>query len=399
MSKPRVLRIANRFNIGGPTFNVAYLTRYLENFETKLIGGSLDDGEDSSDYILTNLGITPTIVPEMKRDINFKEDYAAYLKIREIIREFKPHVVHTHASKPGAIGRLAAFHERVPVVLHTFHGHVFHSYFGKGKTLFYKIVERYLAARSTRVIAISQGQARELSEDHKICKSQKIAVVPLGFDLTRFHENTLEKKIAFRHTYGLDDQTIAIYIVGRLVPIKNHGFLIEAIKKLKEQTNIPFRLFIVGDGEERTGIENLITAAGLSFSWNAVNTADVTFTSWIKEVDKVYAGCDIVTLCSLNEGTPVSLIEAQAAGLPIVSTRVGGIQNIVLENETAFLTSAADLMAFTGHLKSLVEKENLRQKMAGKGWEFVKEKFHFTRLVKDMDSLYHQLLREKGFNF
>ena len=397
MSKPRVLRIANRFNIGGPTFNVAYLTRYLENYETKLIGGSLDEGEDSSDYILTSLGINPTIVPEMKREIDIKEDYKAYLKIREIIREFKPHIVHTHASKPGAIGRLAAIHEQVPVVLHTFHGHVFHSYFGKAKTLFYKTIERYLAVRSTRVIAISEGQANELSEEHQICKRDKIALVPLGFDLTKFNEHAEEKRLAFRQTYGLNDQTIAICIVGRLVPIKNHGFLIQVIKKLKEETKHPFKLFIVGDGEERANIESLILEAGLSYSMDEQNTADITFTSWIKDVDRVYAGCDIVTLCSLNEGTPVSLIEAQAAGLPIVSTRVGGIQNVVLENETAFLTAKDDLSAFTSYLKVLVEQEDKRLAMADKGWEFVKDNFHFTRLVRDMDTLYKKLLLEKGF--
>ena len=396
MSKPRVLRIANRFNIGGPTFNVAYLTRYLENYETLLIGGSLDECEDSSDYILTNLGLHPTIVPEMKREIDPKMDWKAYWRVREIIREFKPHIVHTHASKPGAIGRLAAIHEGVPVVLHTFHGHVFHSYFGKVKTQFYKTIERYLANRSTRVIAISEGQANELSEEHAICSKSKIAIVPLGFDLTKFNDHTEAKRLAFRQEYGLEDNTIAICIVGRLVPIKNHGFLIKVIQKLKEQTSHPFKLFIVGDGEERTAIENLILDAGLSYSNEKINTADITFTSWIKDVDWVYAGCDIVTLCSLNEGTPVSLIEAQAAGIPIVSTKVGGIKNVVKEQVTALLTEPGDLEGFTSHLKQLVENESKRLELSEHGWNFVKDNFHYTRLVKDMDRLYAQLLEEKG---
>jgi glycosyltransferase involved in cell wall biosynthesis len=180
------------------------------------------------------------------------------------------------------------------------------------------------------------------------------------------------------------------------VPIKNHGFLIQVIKRLKEVTKHPFKLFIVGDGEERANIESMILDAGLSYSMDEQNTADITFTSWIKDVDRVYAGCDIVTLCSLNEGTPVSLIEAQAAGLPIVSTRVGGIQNVVLENETAFLTAKDDLVGFTEYLKILVEQKDKRLEMADKGWEFVKDNFHFTRLVKDMDSLYQELLKEKG---
>jgi len=395
--KIRVLRIINRFNIGGPTYNATFLTKFLsDDFETLLIGGLPEPDESDSLHIPREYGIDPILIPELKRAPNPFDDRKAYRRIKQIIEDFKPHIVHTHASKAGALGRKAAFSMNVPVVVHTFHGHVFHSYFGKAKTLFYKTIERYLAARSTRVIAISEGQAKELSIDHQICKREKIAVVPLGFDLTKFNEHTEEKRMAFRQTYGLDDQTIAICIVGRLVPIKNHGFLIQAIKRLKEETKHPVKLFIVGDGEERANIESMILDAGLSYSNDEQNTADITFTSWIKDVDRVYAGCDIVTLCSLNEGTPVSLIEAQAAGLPIVSTRVGGIQNVVLENETAFLTAKDDLEAFTKFLKILVEQEDKRLAMSEKGWEFVKDNFHFTRLVKDMDTLYQKLLMEKA---
>ncbi len=393
-NKKKILRIANRFNIGGPTFNVAYLTRYLDNYETLLVGGALDDGEDSSNYILEDLGITPRIIPEMKREINPREDYEAYLKLREIIREFKPDIVHTHASKPGAIGRLAAIHENVPVIVHTFHGHVFHSYFGKLKTTFYKVIERYLAARSSRIIAISDGQAHELSKIHTICKPEKIQVVRLGFDLGKFNTDKEAKRLAFRTEWQLAEETVAIVIVGRLVPVKNHNFLIQAIRKLKELSSAKFQLFIVGDGEERTNIENFCTEAQLRFSATPNPESDVVFTSWIKDVDRVYAGGDVVVLTSLNEGTPVSLIEAQAAGKPIVSTNVGGIKNIVLENKTALLTSTTDIDLFAKHLKTLVEDKTLCQTMSESGWEHVKENYHYTRLVKDMDNLYQKLLSE-----
>ena len=153
---PKVLRILNRFNVGGPTYNAAYLTKYLApDFETILIGGDKEPDEESSSFITDKLGIKPIIIPELTRSINFKNDKIAYQKIVEIIKEFKPDIVHTHASKAGAIGRLAALNQKVPVIVHTFHGHVFHSYFGVLKTAFYKTIERYLAFKSTKIIAIS----------------------------------------------------------------------------------------------------------------------------------------------------------------------------------------------------------------------------------------------------
>jgi glycosyltransferase involved in cell wall biosynthesis len=334
----------------------------------------------------------------MKREINLKDDYRAYLKIREIIRDFKPDIVHTHASKPGAIGRLAAFHEKVPVVVHTFHGHVFHSYFGKAKTMFYKTIERYLASKSNSIIAISQSQADELSLEHTICSAEKIKIIPLGFDLGKFHDGKEAKRKAFREEYNLETNELVVCIVGRLVPVKNHAFLLDVIKTVNIKSKVNFRLFIVGDGEERTKIEAKARILGLSFSAEKKSKAQIIFTSWIKEVDFVYSGSDIVVLTSLNEGTPVSLIEAQAAGKPIVSTDVGGIHNIVLENETALLSAKTDVENFSNNLIRLLEDDELRKKMSEKGWDFVKENFHYTRLTQDMDNLYQNLLQISGNN-
>jgi len=184
---PRILRIINRFNIGGPTYNAAYLSKYLSSdFETLLVAGEKDETEDSSQFILQELGLKPIIIPEMKREINLKNDRIAYKKIKEIIADFKPDIVHTHASKAGALGRLAAYKMKVPVILHTFHGHVFHSYFGKAKTKMYKTIERNLARKSTKIIAISDIQKIELSKIHNITKPNNINVIPLGFDLIKF---------------------------------------------------------------------------------------------------------------------------------------------------------------------------------------------------------------------
>jgi glycosyltransferase involved in cell wall biosynthesis len=393
---PKVLRIINRFNIGGPTFNAAYLSKYLpSNYETLLIGGEKEDHEESSLHVLHELGLKPLIIPEMRRSINPLNDYFVYRKLKNIIEEFKPDIVHTHAAKAGTIGRLAAYNAKVPVILHTFHGHVFHSYFNKAKTSVFKNIERNLAAKSTKIIAISERQKYELGTIHRICPPEKIEVIPLGFDLSRFQENYEVKRKTFREKYNIADDEIAVGIIGRIVPIKNHEMFIRAWKSANDKTTKKIRAFIVGDGEDRTKVENLAKELGMSVCTQNFEKSDcsLTFTSWIKEIDVVNAGLDIVALCSLNEGTPVSLIEAQAANNPVLSTKVGGVENIVMEGKTGLLCEVGDLEKYSAQLLELLENDDLRGKMQQAGWESVKEKFHYTRLVKDIDKLYSSLLK------
>ena len=393
--KIKILRIINRFNLGGPTFNAAYLTKYLsDDFETLLVGGDKDDSEESSTFILDQLNLTPVIIPEMRRNIGFKEDKIAYQKLKKIIKEFKPDIVHTHASKAGTLGRLAAYKCKVPIIIHTFHGHVFHSYFGKTKTLIFKNIERYLARKSSAIIAISDIQKQELSSEHKICKASKIKVIPLGFDLSRFQENQEEKRISFRKKYLLDDDEIAIGIIGRLVPIKNHRLFIDSINEIKKKTSKKIRAFIIGDGEEKNNLLNYCAELKIDFVEFSKEheKATITFTSWIKDIDWANAGLDIIALSSLNEGTPVSLIEAQAANKPIVTTNVGGVENILLPNITGLIVKSNNLIEFSEALFKLVEDDELRLNMGKKGWLHVKDKFHFTRLVNDMEKLYVSLL-------
>ncbi len=392
---PRILRITNRFNLGGPTYNVAYLSKYLApEFETLLVGGTKDESEEGSEYIVENLGLKPMIIPEMRREINFKNDYLAYKKLKEIIREFKPDIVHTHAAKAGALGRLAAISCGVPVIYHTFHGHIFNSfYFGKLKTAFYKVIEQYLARKSTKIIAISDIQADELVNQHKVFKQEKLLMVPLGFDLQKFQTNTLEKRKSFRERYKIAENEIVISIIGRLVMIKNHSMFLEAIKLLLEKTNKKVRIMIVGDGAERKNIEQKASELKLPFTNGEADTfSTITFTSWIKDIDWVCAGSDIIALTSLDEGTPVSLIEAQAANKPIVSTNVGGIENVVIPGKTALLSENNQLLPFAKNLLEMVENDELRLKMGSLGWEHVKSKFHYTRLVNDVRTSYQQSL-------
>lgn len=394
---PRVLRIINRFNLGGPTYNAAYLTRYMPpEYETLLIGGQEDKTEANSHYILDSLGLDAQIIPEMRRSLNPRMDAIALRKIKEAIHTFKPDIVHTHASKAGALGRRAAASLNVPVIVHTFHGHVFDSYFSGMRSKLYQLIERRLATKSTKIIALSEIQKSDLVTKYKICPASKIEIIPLGFDLRRFREDNDFKREEFRKAYQIEDDEIAIGIVGRIVPIKNHELFLKAIAWLKANSNAKIRAFIVGDGESRPHTENLARGLGLDFidSLKENRSATVTFTSWVKEVDTVNAGMDIMALSSLNEGTPVSLIEAQASGKPVVTTRVGGIENIVLPGKTALLSDTCDVEAFGANLKLLSENKTMRDEFGEQGWPFVKERFHYTRLVSDMAALYDRLLEK-----
>lgn len=406
---PRVLRIINRFNLGGPTHNAAYLTRYLpSDYETLLVGGSQEATEEGSHHILQNLGVEPLILPELQREVAPWRDRGAYTRIKKLIKEFKPDIVHTHAAKAGAVGRMAAADLGVKAIVHTFHGHVFHSYFGPVRTALYKNIERFLARRSSSIIAISDKQKSELVDEHRITSAEKVSVIPLGFDLSRFQTDQEAKRALFRKVYGVADDEIAIGIVGRLVPIKNHDLFLDVLARVSRRTGRKLRAFIVGDGEERERLQERVNALGLSqvmgpyFNGHGfghgvngkpmVERALVTFTSWIKEVDIVNAGVDIVMLTSLNEGTPVSLIEAQAANKPIISTRVGGIENVVVPENTALLSESGDVRGLEEQLMRLVENDALRRAMGQGGWAHVSERFHYTRLVNDVDRLYRGLL-------
>tara|TARA_B100001939_G_scaffold56279_1_gene45398 strand:- start:222 stop:1394 length:1173 start_codon:yes stop_codon:yes gene_type:complete len=386
-SKKRILRIINRFNLGGPTYNAAYLTKYLpDDYETLLVGGNHEESEGSSMHIIDELGLNPIIIPEMQRAINPKKDRIALKKIQQLIADFKPDIVHTHASKAGALGRKAAHKAGVAQIYHTFHGHVFHSYFGTLKTNLYKKIERNLAKKSTKIIAISEIQKKELNEVHQICPANKIVVIPLGFDLARFYTNKEEKRINFRKEWNIDDDEIAIGIIGRIVPIKDHAFFVNVIEKVLQKTSQKIRVFIVGDGEDKSKIQELIDSKKMTYSENK-QRATFQFTSWLKEIDHLNAGMDIICLTSKNEGTPVSLIEAQASGKPIVSTNVGGIENVIIPNKTALLSQVGDLNQFSDNLTQLIEDKALRFSMEKLGQKKSLE-FSYNKLIENTNSLY-----------
>lgn len=386
--KIKVVRIINRFNLGGPTFNATFLTRFLsDEFETTLIGGVPDKGETNSLHILKEYGIKPIVLPEMSRAINISQEYRAYKKIKKILKEIQPDIVHTHASKAGLLGRMAAFSLRIPVVVHTFHGHVFHSYFGKFKTTFFKQIERYLAKKSTGIIAISALQKHELADVHKIVNQEKIKVIPLGFDLQKFQEGRIEKREAVRAQYKLSDDEVAITIIGRLAPIKDHDYFLNVIEEVLKQTPQEIKVFIVGDGSEKNHIEDRV---------NKLNEAypnRIMMTSWILDIATFIQGMDIVCLTSKNEGTPVSLIEAQAAGIPVISTDVGGVRDAMDDGKSGFVVKRENIETYIKNLRLLIEDDKLREKISIFGQKNATEKFGYQRLVLEMEDYYKELLK------
>lgn len=387
--KIRVLRIINRFNIGGPTFNATFLTRFLgDEYETMLVGGLPEADESDSLHIPESYGLKPVLIEELVRTPSISSDRKAYKRLKNIIREFQPHIVHTHASKAGALGRKAAAACKVPVIVHTFHGHIFHSYFGKIKTRLFKEIERNLARKSTAIIAISERQKHELCVVHKVCSPEKTHVVPLGFDIEPFHDKRLQLRDQKREELGLKPGEVAIAIVGRFAPIKNHEMFFRAMERVLDQTTQKVRIFVVGDGMERSNIERWTEEI------NAKHNKSIELTSWVTDIASFNAGIDIICLTSNNEGTPVSLIEAQAACIPVVSTDVGGVGDIMVDGDTGYIVPVNDDKVFAEKVLDLVENEKKRQKMSQNGWTFVKEKFHYNTLVANVDRLYRELLEK-----
>src|SRR5690554_433067 len=387
--KIKVVRIINRFNIGGPTFNATFLTKFLgDEFETTLIGGVPDEGEKDSLHILEEYGIEAIVIPDIQRNLSLSNDLKAYKKIKRILQEIQPDIVHTHASKAGFLGRAAAISLKIPVIVHTFHGHVFHSYFGTIKTQLFKQIERYLAKRSTGIIAISDLQKNELAEIHKIAPKTKVQVIPLGFDLEKFTHDKERNRKEVRARYNLKENEIAIAIIGRLAPVKDHDYFLNVIRGLLKKTQTPIRVFIVGDGSEKTIIQQKAALI------NAEYPDTILMTSWILDIASFDQGMDIICLTSKNEGTPVSIIEAQAAGLPVVSTDVGGVRDILEDGKAGFVIKRENIETYIDKLRLLVEDKSLRKSFSIFGEQNVMDKYSYHRLVKDMSSYYKSLLKE-----
>jgi glycosyltransferase involved in cell wall biosynthesis len=301
------------------------------------------------------------------------------------MRRERPHVVHTHTAKAGFVGRIAARLAGVPVVLHTFHGHVFHSYFSPTKSRLYILIERFGARLSTRIITISPRLREEIA-NYGVTKSERIEIIPLGFELDLFASQPRATG-DFRRSLGIPMDAKLVGAVGRLVPIKNLQLLLEAAA-LARQSDPNIRVVLVGDGELREELKAQAAAMGLAEA--------VVFAGWRRDLANVYADLDAVVISSHNEGTPASLIEAMATGCPVVATRVGGVPDLVVDGETGRLVPPGDREALAAALLALFREPELTARMAELARRRVLERHQAQRLVADIDRLYRELLAAAG---
>jgi glycosyltransferase involved in cell wall biosynthesis len=316
-------------------------------------------------------------------------DFKAYMQIRKVLRRFKPDIVHTHTAKAGLLGRLAAAAEKVPAIVHTYHGLLFHGYYNPTISSLIVKLERWLAKKTTRIIALSATQQLQIVEEYRICKAEKITIVPLGIALDVFAHNREQKRSDFRNRYRLAEGEIAVGIVGRIVPVKNHLFFLKVAKAL-QLTHKNIRFFIIGDGHLRKKLQAVCEEWSLDQTYfpEDPRVATITFTSWITEVDKAMAGLDVIALTSFNEGTPVSLMEAQAAAKPVVATRAGGIDDIVIHDKTGYTVPQGDVDQFADRLNFLASNRQAMRSMGEAGERFAQERFRKLRQVEDLNRLY-----------
>ena len=384
--KIKIVRIIARLNVGGPAIHTILLTDELNDgrFESVLIAGPVEPPEKDMGYLVEKKGVRPVIIPDLLRRIDPVKDISAFFSILRILRKERPDIVHTHTAKAGTLGRAAAVFAGVPVRIHTFHGHIFDSYFNKPQTALFLFVERVLAVFSKYILVVSEAQKREIVDRYKIAPAGKVRVMPLGLELEKF--SSIERGAGkFRAELGVPDGCLAIGIVGRLVPVKNHRMFLEACRKLFDMAgDIKIRCVVVGDGQERASLEKYAEGMGIR--------SKVIFVGWKEEMSDVYADLDIVALTSNNEGTPVALIEALASGRPVVSTDVGGVKDVVDDGVNGYLVPAGDVSGFAGRLFELAADSRKRDMLGKNGRSKVMKAYSKDRLVIDMKALYEEAL-------
>jgi glycosyltransferase involved in cell wall biosynthesis len=381
----RVLRIIGRLNMGGPAHQAALLSGRRfdpERYETLLAHGSLAPGEASLADLSRDEGATMRFVGELRQPIDPLRDGQALAKLIRLARGFKPDIVHTHTAKAGFLGRQAALAVSPrPVIVHTYHGHVLEGYFGAAKSKLYLQLERALARVSDRLIGVSEATVDDLVR-LGVAPRAKFTVLPLGLDLDPLAELDEALGLEARAELGVGDEEILLVFVGRVVPIKRLDLLLRALAQARE-SGPRLRLVVVGDGDERPRLERQAAEFGIA--------ADLRFLGYRRELRPLFAAADIAVLCSDNEGTPVSLIEAAAAGLPAVATDVGGVREVVGE-ETGILVPPGDAPALAGALLRMAGDARLRQSCGAAARRRATGRYGAERLLGDVDALYGELV-------
>lgn len=384
---PRILRIINRFCMEGPIHNVLILSKGLSEYDTLIVGGEPLPHETTCIPLLEDHSIPFQAIPEMGRTFHPSSDWIAFRKIRQIIQKFKPDIIHSHAFGMDALSvRWAISSLKGILKIHTYHGHIFsdNTHF---KMRFLKFLERRIIQKWDIAIAISESQKTELASIYKIISEEKVQVIPLGIEMKKFDIDKESRRIAFRQQHRLHENDIAIGIIARLALVKNHTLFIDVIAELTK-THHPIKAFIIGDGEQR---ESLLLYAKQKGVFSNDFKSSLIFTSWIDHIEDVLPAMDIIALTSHSEGTPVSLIEAQAMGIPVVATNVGGIKDCMVHQSTGLLVPPSNREAFINALSYYIHHPNKRNEAGINGMEYVQQKFNSERLISDVRALYTRL--------
>jgi glycosyltransferase involved in cell wall biosynthesis len=402
----RVLRIIDRLNIGGPAKHVVWLSAGLkrDEFETLLVTGTVPPGEGDMGYFAREAGLDPVVIPEMSREIGWRDLFVVW-KLFGLMLRFRPDIVHTHKAKAGAAGRIAALlykwltpsalllRPRDVRIVHTFHGHTFHSYFSPLRTRIFLGIERALARfAADRIITISEQQRREIHEHFGVGRAGQVDVIALGLDF----DDGITSPGGLRADIGVGHNRPLIGIVGRLCEVKNHALFLEAASCLLNDIAIPEapHFVLIGDGHLRPALEAQADRLALD--------GNVSFMGFRRDVQELYPELDIVALTSLNEGTPLTLIEGMSAGCAVAATEVGGVVDLlgarkadigrVTVWEHGVTAPCGDAVAFAEGLKYLIANPTLRREMGARGRAFVRSKLSKERLIGEIEELYRGLL-------
>lgn len=420
----KVVRIIARLNVGGPARHVTWLTAALARagIESVLIAGRVPKGEGDMTYFARAHGVEPLIIPEMSREISIGDAITIWKLYRQLVR-LGPDIVHTHTAKAGTAGRIAGLLYRwlVPSALigrprpirfvHTYHGHIFHSYYGALKTRLFLLIEKVLARVATdRIVVISPQQYREIHETFGVGRAHQFAVIPLGLDLEEFSDWRARRRV-LREELGAGADEVLVGIVGRLTEIKNHSLFLQAAAHYKKEQAAAdasrrarrVRFLIIGDGHLSDALKEEARALGLG--------RDLLFLGQRDDPENFYPALDIVALTSLNEGTPLTLIEAMANERAVLARAVGGVVDLLGDETNAPLGQSkgyalcergvlvrkeADAQVFADALSALVENEDVRRALSERGWRYVESHYSKERLVKDVTKLYQELLHTQA---
>jgi glycosyltransferase involved in cell wall biosynthesis len=386
-----VLRLIARLNVGGPAIQVVNLTKRLEahGYRTVLLRGEEGPQEGSMDHLAEQLGVQPVHVAGLQRELGL-HDLRALLDVMRWLRRVRPRILHTHTAKAGALGRIAVLlspRHRPDVIVHTFHGHVFKGEFSPRKSKVFARIERLLARGTTRVVAVSEEVRRDLIE-LGVAPPERIEVVRLGFDLGPFAGRDDEReqiRAQTRERLGIPPGARVVTVIARVVKVKRIDRFIEMATRLQDLDDVYF--LVAGDGDRRAQLESTPAVRQLG--------ERLVWAGFERDIPAVCFASDVVVLTSDNEGTPVCLIEAQAAALPVVTTNVGGVATVVDDGRTGAIV-AQDAGALAHAVRGYLEDADLARKSGMRGREHVLGRFGVDRLVGDIASLYARLLDEVG---